>query len=130
MSKLPDINKVMIIGNLGKDPEMRYTQSGTAIVKLGLAVNRRYRNRQSNEMVEETTFVDIEGWGNQAETINQYMRKGRPLFVEGRLKFDSWEREGQRRSKLSVVADTFQFIDSNAGGGEGGGGGGDGPGLF
>jgi single-strand DNA-binding protein len=121
---MANLNKVLLMGNLTRDPEMRYTQSGTAIVKLGLAVNRRYRNRQTNEMVEETTFVDVEGWGNQAETINQYMRKGRPIFIEGRLKLDSWESQGQKRSKLVVVLENFQFLGSANGGGGGGGGGG------
>ena len=91
---------------------------------LGLAVNRTYTRRDSNEKVEETCFVDVEAWGRTGETIARYMKKGRQIFVEGRLKFDSWERDGQRRSKLSVTAESFQFIDSQGGGGGGGGGGG------
>ena len=117
---MANLNKVLLMGNLTRDPEMRYTQSGTAIVKLGLAVNRRYRNRSTNEMVEETTFVDVEGWGSQAETINQYMRKGRPIFIEGRLRLDSWEgRDGQKRNKIVVVLENFQFLGSGNGGGGG-----------
>ena len=115
---MPDFNKVLLMGRLTRDPELRYTPSGMAVAKIGLAVGRRYFNKSTNETVEETTFVDCDAWGKQAETLNQYMRKGRPLFIEGRLKFDTWEsREGQKRSKLSVVIDNFQFIDSNGGGG-------------
>ena len=91
---------------------------------MGLAVNRTYTRRDSGERVEETCFVDVEAWGRTGETIARYMKKGRQIFIEGRLKFDSWERDGQRRSKLSVVADTFQFIDGQGDGGGGGGGGG------
>jgi len=124
---MADYNKVILMGRLTRDPEMRYTGSGMAVTKLGLAVGRRYFNKSSQQTVEETAFVDCEAWGKQAETLSQYMRKGRPLFVEGRLKFESWEsREGQKRSKLVVVVENFQFMDSNGGGGEGGGGGGGG----
>lgn len=119
---MADYNKVILMGRLTRDPEMRYTGSGMAVTKIGLAVGRRYFNKSTQQTVEETAFVDCEAWGKQAETLNQYMRKGRPLFVEGRLKFDTWEsREGQKRSKLVVVVENFQFVDS---GGEGGGGGG------
>jgi len=112
---MANFNKVFLMGNLTRDPEMKYTQSGQAVVSFGMAMNRKYRNR-NNEMIEETTFVDIEGWGKQAETFNQYMRKGRPAFIEGRLKLDTWEnREGQKRSKLRVVMENFQFIGGAAG---------------
>jgi len=121
---MANFNKVMLIGNLTRDPELRYTQSGSALVNFGLAVNRRYRNRNTNEMVEETTFVDIEGWGAAAETFNQYMRKGRPVFVEGRLRLDTWEgKDGSKRSKLVVVMENFQFLGQGSEGGGGGGGG-------
>ncbi len=119
---MANLNKVMLIGRLTRDPETRALPSGNSVVQFGLAVNRVYNNRQSGEKVEETAFIDCEAWGRTGETIARYMKKGRQLFVEGRLKFDSWERDGQRRSKLSVVAENFQFIDSQ-GGGEGGGGG-------
>lgn len=113
---MANYNKVLLMGNLTRDPEMRYTQSGQAVVKLGVAVNRQYRNRNTNEMVEETTFVDVEAWGKQAETLNQYMSKGRPIFIEGRLRLDSWEsKDGQKRNKLMVVLENFQFM---GGGGE------------
>ena len=104
------VNKVFLMGNLTRDPELRYLQAGTAVVRIGMAVNRKYRNK-NQEMVEETTFVDIEGWGVQAETVNRYVRKGSPLFIEGRLRLDSWEtKDGQKRNKLMVVMDNFQFI--------------------
>jgi single-strand DNA-binding protein len=113
---MSSFNKVLLMGNLTRDPEMRYTQSGMAVVKFGLAVNRRYRNRNTNEQVEETTFVDLEGWGSQAETFNQYMRKGRPVFIEGRLRLDSWEgKDGQKRNKLLVVMENFRFLGSRGG---------------
>ena len=111
-------NKVLLIGNLTRDPELRYTQSGLALVKFGLAVNRRRRNRDTKETTEETCFVDITGWGSQAETFNQYMRKGRPVFIEGRLQYSTWEsKEGQKRSKLEVVMENFQFLGSGGGAG-------------
>ena len=108
---MANFNRVLLIGNLTRDPELRYTQGGSAVVKFGMAVNRKYRNNTTQEMVEETTFVDIAGWGRQAETFNQYMGKGRPVFVEGRLRFDSWEgKDGQKRTKLVVVMENFQFL--------------------
>ena len=123
---MANLNKVMLIGRLTRDPETRSLPSGASVVQFGLAVNRVYNNRQSGEKVEETAFIDCEAWGRTGETIARYLKKGRQLFVEGRLKFDSWEKDGQRRSKLSVVAENFQFIDSQSGerqsAGEGGGG--------
>jgi single-strand DNA-binding protein len=117
---MANLNKVLLIGRLTRDPESRTTPSGTTVVQLGLAVNRTYTRRDSGERVEETCFVDVEAWGRTGETIARYMRKGRQIFIEGRLKFDSWERDGQRRSKISVVAENFQFVDSQ-GSGNGGG---------
>ncbi len=125
---MPNLNRVMLMGNLTRDPELRYTPSNTPVVQVGLAINRRWRNQQTNEWQEETTFVDCEAWGKQAETINQYLRKGRPVYIEGRLKLDQWQdKEGHNRSKIKVVIDSFQFIDSqrSAGGSGGGQGGGD-----
>ncbi len=117
------------MGNLTRDPELRYTpNTNTAVANIGLAVNRRWRNSQTNEMQEETTFVDCEAWGRTAEVLNQYLRKGRPVYLEGRLKLDQWQdKEGQNRSKIKVVVETFEFIDSR-GGGEGGEEGGQGGG--
>lgn len=117
---MANLNKVILIGRLTRDPESRSTQGGSTVVAFGLAVNRTYTRRDSGEKVEETCFVDVEAWGRTGETIARYMNKGRQILVEGRLKFDTWERDGQRRSKLSVVCETFQFIDSQ-GGGSGGG---------
>ncbi|MHC4939846.1 MAG: single-stranded DNA-binding protein [Planctomycetota bacterium] len=118
---MADFNKVILLGRLTRDPELKYTNSGMAVAEIGLAVGRRYFNKQTNQQVEESNFIDCTAFGKQAETLNQYMKKGRPLFVEGRLKFDSWQnKEGQRRSKLSVVIENFQFIDGGGGGGGGG----------
>ncbi len=119
---MANLNRVFLIGRLTRDPEQRSLQSGSSVVNFGLAVNRTYVRKDSGEKVEETCFVDCESWGRQAETIARYTSKGRQLFVEGRLKFDTWERDGQRHSKLRVVVENFQFLDSN--GGERGGGGG------
>ncbi len=117
---MASFNKVILMGNLTRDPETRVTANGNTICKLGLAVSRVYSTRDG-ERREETTFVDIDAFGRQAEVITKYMRKGRPLMVEGRLKLDQWEtNDGQKRSKLGVVLENFQFIggrDDNAGGG-------------
>ncbi|MBI3876431.1 MAG: single-stranded DNA-binding protein [Verrucomicrobia bacterium] len=118
-----NINKVLIAGNLTRDPELRYTPQGTAVAQIGVAVNRTYTS-QSGERKEEVTFVDVEAWGKTAETIGQYLKKGRPVFIEGRLKLDQWDdkQTGQKRSRLKVVCDQFHFLDSGGGraGGEGG----------
>jgi single-strand DNA-binding protein len=107
-------NKVILAGNLTRDPEMRYTPSGTAVARLGLAVNRKWKDSQTNEMKEEVTFVDVDAWGKQAEAISQYLKKGRPILLEGRLKLDQWEDKNthQKQSKLRVVLESFTFIDS------------------
>lgn len=109
------------MGRLTRDPELRYTTSGMAIARLGLAVNRSWRSQDSRELKEETTFIDVDAFGKQAETLGQYLKKGRPIYLEGRLKLDSWEdkQSGQKRTKLSVVLESFQFID---GGGRDSGG--------
>src|SRR5580658_40639 len=110
---MASFNKVILAGNLTRDPELRYTPKGSAVAKIGLAVNRTWKN-EAGENKEEVTFIDIEAWGRQAEVIAQYMRKGRPLLVEGRLKLDTWEDKNthQKQSKLKVVLETFSFIDS------------------
>src|SRR5690606_9287907 len=109
-------NKVILLGNLTRDPELRYTPKGQAVARLGLAVNRTYRT-ESGESREEVTFVDIDAWGKQAEVIGQYLRKGSPLFVEGRLKLDQWDDKntGQKVTKLRVVLESFQFVGSRSG---------------
>ena len=117
-----NFNKVILAGNLTRDPELRYTPKGTAIAKIGLAINRKWRS-ESGEMKDETTFVDVDAFGKTAETIGQYLKKGRPILIEGRLRYDTWDdkQSGQKRSKLGVVMDSFQFIDSgNRGDNEGG----------
>ena len=122
---MASFNKVILMGNLTRDPELRYTPKGSAVAKLGLAVNRVWRDAEGQQQ-DETTFVDVDAFGKQAETLGQYMQKGRPILVEGRLKLDQWEdkNDGSKRSKHVVVIDNFQFIDSRDGGGGGGGGGG------
>ena len=120
---MANFNKVMLMGNLTRDVELKYTPSNQAVANIGLAVNRRYKT-SDGEQREETTFVDCEAWGRTAEVMNQYLAKGRPVFVEGRLKLDQWQdQQGQNRSKMRVVVENFQFIDSRGGGGGGGGGG-------
>jgi single-strand DNA-binding protein len=116
-------NRVILIGNLTRDPELRYIPSGTAVCEIGLAVNDR-RKGPNGDWIEETTFVDVTLWGRTAEVCSEYCTKGSPLFVEGRLKYDSWEKEGKKFSKLRVVGDKIQFIGSKGGQGGGGGGGG------
>ncbi len=117
---MASFNKVILAGNLTRDPELRYTPQGKAVARLTLAVNRNYTT-ESGEKKEEVSFVDVDVWGRQAEVISQYMKKGRPLLVEGRLKQDTWEDKNthQKQSKLKVVLESFSFIDSR--GGEGGG---------
>lgn len=119
-------NRVLLLGNLTRDPELRFTPSNMAVANLGVAVNRRYKG-QDGETKEEVTFVDCEAWGRTAEVISQYLTKGKPIFIEGRLKLDQWQdKDGGNRSKLKVVVETFQFVDSRGADG-GGGGGGSGP---
>lgn len=118
-----NLNRVFLMGNLTRDVELRHTSGNQAVANIGLAVNRRWKTPEG-ENREETTFVDCEAWGRTAEVMAQYLAKGRPVFIEGRLKLDQWEKEGQKFSKLRVVVESFQFIDSREGGGGGGGGGG------
>jgi single-strand DNA-binding protein len=121
---MANLNKVMLMGNLTRDPEVRYTPKGTAVAELGLAINRVYSS-ENGEKREETTFVDVTLWGRTAEIAGEYLKKGRPVFIEGRLQLDSWDdkQTGQKRSKLKVVGEAMQLMGSR-GGGEGGGGGG------
>jgi single-strand DNA-binding protein len=109
---MASFNKVLLMGNLTRDPELRYTPKGTAIAQLGLAVNRQWKT-ESGETKEEVTFVDVDAFGRQAEVIGQYLKKGRPIFIEGRLKLDTWDdkQTNQKRSKLKVVLESFQFLD-------------------
>src|SRR5688500_15469276 len=122
-------NKVILAGNLTRDPELRYTPSGTAIAKFGLALNRKWKD-QSGETKEEVTFVDVDAFGKQAELIGQYLKKGQPLLVEGRLRLDTWEdkQTQQKKSRLGVVLEGMTFLGtvSRDGGDFAGGGGGGG----
>jgi single-strand DNA-binding protein len=119
---MANYNKVILMGNLTRDPELRYTPKGTAIAEIGMAINRKWKS-ETGEAKEEVTFVDVSAFGRTAEVIGQYLKKGRPIMIEGRLKFDQWDdkQTGQKRSKLRVVCDSFEFLDSgNRGEGEGG----------
>jgi single-strand DNA-binding protein len=124
---MANLNKVMLMGNLTRDPEVRYTPKGTAVAELGLAINRVY-TADNNEKREETTFVDVTLWGRTAEIAGEYLKKGRPVFIEGRLQLDTWDdkQTGQKRSKLKVVGEAMQLMGSRGDGGGGGGGGGGG----
>ncbi|MFZ0708827.1 MAG: single-stranded DNA-binding protein [Terrimicrobiaceae bacterium] len=114
---MASLNKVMLIGNVTRDPEVKYTPKGSAVADVGLAINRSYTN-QSGEKVEEVTYVDVELWGRLAEIAGEYAKKGRPIFVEGRLRIDSWEdkQSGQKRNRLKVVGEGLQLLGSRSGG--------------
>ena len=121
---MANFNKVLLVGNLTRDPELKHTPSNQAVAQIGLAVNRQF-NTKDGEKREETTFVDCEAWGRTAEVMSQYLAKGRPVLVEGRLKLDQWQdKDGNNRSKLKVVIENFQFLGGRGEGGQGGGGGG------
>ena len=106
---MPSLNKVLLIGNLTRDPEVRLLSSGRPVCNFGLALNRNYKDAEGNRR-EETTFVDVECFGPRAEAIGKYFSKGKPMFIEGRLKLDQWEsKEGEKRSALRVVLDNFEF---------------------
>jgi single-strand DNA-binding protein len=123
---MASFNKVILLGNLTRDPEVRYTPKGTAVTELGMAVNRVY-TAENGEKREETTFVDVTLWGRTAEIAGEYLKKGRPVFIEGRLQLDTWDdkQSGQKRSKLKVVGEGLQLLGGRPGGGGAGAGGGD-----
>ena len=126
---MPALNKVLLMGNLTRDPELRVTPKGTPICQFALAINRTFK-MESGETREEVTYIDIEAWGKQGETIAKYCTKGRPLFVEGRLRLDQWEDKNtkEKRSRMKVVLENFQFLgDGRGGGGAGGAGAGSAP---
>jgi single-strand DNA-binding protein len=109
-------NRIVMVGNLTRDPEYKQLASGQAVCRLGLAVNRSFKNKQSGTAVQEVCYIDIDVWGPQAESCNQYLKKGRPVLVEGRLKYDTWQdQQGGNRSKHSIVADRVLFLQSGAG---------------
>jgi single-strand DNA-binding protein len=118
---MASLNKVMLIGNVTRDPEVKFTPKGSAVADLGLAINRVYTN-QSGEKTEEVTYVDVELWGRLAEIAGEYAKKGRPVFIEGRLRLDSWEdkQSGQKRNRLKVVGEGLQLLGSRPGGGAAG----------
>jgi single-strand DNA-binding protein len=123
---MASFNRVILVGNLTRDPELRYTPSGTAVCDIGLAVNDRVKN-SAGEWVDETTFVDVTLWARTAEVASEYLSKGSPVLIEGRLKLDNWEtNDGQKRSKMRVVCEKMQMLSGRGGGGEGGGAGGGG----
>jgi len=114
-------NRVILMGNLTRDPELKYIPSGTAVAEVGLAVNDRRKNA-NGEWIDETTFVDVTLWGRTAEVASEYLSKGSPVLIEGRLKYDSWEgNDGQKRSKLRVVGEKMQMLGGRGDGGSGGG---------
>lgn len=116
---MPNFNKVFLMGNLTRDVELKSTPSNQQVASIGLAVNRRWKTPEGEDR-EETTFVDCEAWGRTAETLAKYLSKGRPVFLEGRLKLDQWEdKEGKKQSKLRVVIEGFEFVESRGGGGGG-----------
>lgn len=124
---MANLNKVLLMGNLTRDPQVRYTPGGTAVAEIGVAVNRSWFDKQANARREEVTFVDVTLWGREAEVAGEYLSKGRQIFIEGRLQLDTWDdkQTGQKRSKMRVVCEHMQMI---GGRGEGGGGGGAGGG--
>lgn len=137
---MANYNKVILMGNLTRDPELRYTSSNLPVAQIGLAVNDRVKNRQTEQWEERANFFNCVAFGRTAEVLNQYLRKGRPLFIEGQLRYDSWEDKetGAKRSKVEVVINNFEFIDGRGGddapggsrGGSGGGGDGDSGGNY
>ena len=116
---MASFNRVILMGNLTRDVEVKYLQSGMAVAEVGLAVNDRRKDNKTNQWIDETTFVDVTFWGRTAEIAAEYLGKGSPVLVEGRLKLDQWETEGQKRSKLRVVCERMQMVGSK-GGGQGG----------
>jgi len=110
---MPSYNRVILLGNLTRDIELRAIQSGTSVAEVGLAVNDRVK--KGDEWIDETTFVDVTLWGRTAEVANEYLSKGSPVLIEGRLKLDTWEKDGQKRSKLRVVAEKMQMIGGGRG---------------
>ena len=115
---MSSFNKVILVGNITRDIELRYTAGGTAVTDIGLAVSDRVKD-SSGEWTEETTFVDVTLWGRTAENVSEYCQKGSQILVDGRLKLDQWESDGQRRSKLKVVANNVQFLNTRTGGNAG-----------
>jgi single-strand DNA-binding protein len=118
---MASFNRVILAGNLTRDPQLSYTPSNTPVCEFGMAMNRRWRDRDGNQK-DEVCFVDVTSYGRQAETINQYMKKGNPMLVEGRLRYRQWtNKEGQNRTRLDVIVENFTFLGGGGGGGGGAG---------
>ena len=111
---MASFNRVIMMGNLTRDPELKQLSSGQSVCRLSLASNRQFKNKQNGETIQEVCFIDVDVWGAQAESCNRYLQKGRSILVEGRLKLDTWEDNGQKRSKHSIVADRITFLASSA----------------
>ena len=107
---MANVNKVILIGNLTRDPELRYTPNGAAVIDFGMAINRKWRGKDG-QMSEDTCFVDLQAWARSAEVISEYCHKGDPLYVEGRLKLETWEKDGEKRSRIRVHLEGFQFVE-------------------
>ena len=124
---MPSYNRVILMGNLTRDPEVRFLPSNTPVCELGLAVNDRYQDKQSGEWVDRPNFIDCTAFGKSAESIGKFFAKGRPILIEGKLRYEQWEdkQTGAKRSKVKVVIDQWNFCDSKSGGGGSGGDGGD-----
>lgn len=121
---MANLNKVLLMGNMTRDPQLSYLPSQTPVVEFGMAINRKYK-KQDGTMADDTCFVDCQMFGKRAETVNKYFKKGDPIFVEGRLKYDSWEKDGRKQSRLRVFVENFEFLGKggqNSGGGNSGGG--------
>lgn len=122
---MPSYNRVILMGNLTRDPELRHLPSNMAVTSIGLAVNDRWKDKQTGEWKDKANFIDCEAFGRTAEVINEYFRKGRPIMIEGKLRLDQWQdQSGNNRSKLKVVIDSFEFVGGREDGPGGGGGGG------
>lgn len=121
---MASFNRVILVGNLTRDPQVKYTTGGTAVTEIGLAVSRQWFDKQSNSRKEETTFVDVTLWGRTAEVAGEYLAKGRPVLIEGRLQLDTWDdrESGQKRSKLRVIGENMTMLGSRGDSGGGGGG--------
>ncbi len=117
---MASFNRVILVGNLTRDVELRYTPGGTAVTDIGLAVNERVK--KNDEWVDEVNFFDVTLWGRTAEVVSEYLSKGSPILIEGRLKYDTWEQDGQKRSKVKIVGERMQMLGGRGGGAPGGGG--------
>lgn len=112
---MPSLNRVLLIGNLTRDPEVKFLPSGDPVAEFGLAVNRRFKTKQGEDR-DEVCFIRVSMFGRRAEVIGRYFKKGSPIFVEGRLKFDEWEKDGRKQNRITMVAENFEFMDSPRGG--------------